>query len=120
MIDLKELADEYCDLLARYESDDEEDHLDDEELERFNDLKKINDEFGDALYFPGHIGGITLVKDDHSSLEAWGIQYVEDHVEGGVPDVVSNYIDYKKLAEDVLSSEYETIEIEGEDYYYYL
>lgn len=106
-MDINELGREYNDLLQ------DEDELEEDDRERLEELRKLNDELDDSLYYY-NTADIHVVEDGASYAEEWIGEVM------GV-DLDSNglkwYFDFEKYWDEHLAPDYDEVEWEGTTYH---
>jgi hypothetical protein len=114
-LDLRDLALKYNDYLQH---DVEVDGpLEEGEEDEFTELKELDKQLDGMLYYPNHVSDIQIVEDTDVLLREWGISQCEERWEIDSSHPLAEYIDYLRYAQDWISSEWESIQYEGNDYY---
>ena len=116
-IDLRDLAKEYIDLKERVDADpeDEAEPLDEDEQERFDMLKALEDELGGDLESAADNEPTMIAKSefaDYCQEMAEDCGYVTDSNK----NPLMNYIDWEGWARDC-AYDYTLIEFDGCEYY---
>ena len=90
----------------RIEELEEQEQLNEEELEELRDLNELKEE---CLNY-GWENGIQFIRESY--FEEYAEELFNECYVSSVPDMVNNYIDYKKFASD-LQMDYSEIEFRG-------
>lgn len=111
-MDIRELGQEYCSLLDEEESGE----IAEDDSERLSELKKLNDELEDALYYY-NTSDVQIIKKDEA----------EDYTENYIAEVMGVdlneyglkwFFKFDEYWEQNIAPDWDELEWEGEEYYY--
>jgi hypothetical protein len=113
-LDLKELADRYCELKDIFD-DEDEDFFDEAEREEWNELCLLNAELEDLLYYPSQAGDVETVA--KGSENVWAEDQANMYEWINTDSPLYHFVNWQDYGEHELQH-WPEFTYEGTTYYY--